>query len=326
MEINMIAERQHIKSQRHIPTLLQVAGWEARRYRANPSSRRLAITAFGLFLLVMWPLHHPSNAVFNGGATQINYQFSGTSAYGMILLLFSFSFLLALLLPLLSSSGVAHDVKHRTHQLLMTTTVPTWAYIMGRYLFYLLASVGLALLMLVAILFMGFFYHLTERNYLVPQVGAAFGLWAVAILPTTILISSLSFALGTLIPRHANLAALGVIVAWYLPVFVLFLVPVSGFQLPLWYKTWEPTNIGMGSVLQASYSSGLDNIFQTLSAQPIVTVKDGQNTVSALQALEQRMPDLLPWLVPHFVWAGVGLALVLLVAFTFKRFRNVLNG
>ena len=118
MEINMIAKRQHINTQRHIPTPLQVAGWEARRYWANRSSRRLAITAFGL--------------------------------------LFSFSFLLALLLPLLSSAGVAHDVKHRTHELLMTTPVPTWAYIIGRYLFYLLASVGLALILFVAFTFKRF--------------------------------------------------------------------------------------------------------------------------------------------------------------------------
>src|SRR5205085_952661 len=103
------------------------------------------------------------------------------------------SFLLALLLPLVSSSGVAHDLKHRTHELLMTTTVPTWAYIVGRYLFYLLASVCLTLLMLVAVLCMGLVYHLIERNYLAPNVAAALGLWAVAILPMAIVISSLSF-------------------------------------------------------------------------------------------------------------------------------------
>ncbi|MGH2496324.1 MAG: ABC transporter permease [Ktedonobacteraceae bacterium] len=322
----MIAERQHIKTQRRIPTSLQVAGWEARRYWANPSSWRLAIIALGLFMFISWLLRHPGNIMLIAGTVQINYQFSGTSAYGMVLLLFLFSFLLALLLPLVSSSGVAHDVKHRTHELLMTTTVPTWAYITGRYLFCLLASVCLTLLMLVAVLFMGLLYHLIEHTYLVPQVGAAFGLWAVAILPMTIVISSLSFALGTLIPRHANLAALAVIVVWYLPMFVLVFVPASGLQLPLWAKTWEPTNIGMEAALQEPYRNGLANILQTLSNNPNVTVKDGQHAVSALQAVEQKMPDLLPWLAPHLVWIGIGLALVLLVAFTFKRFRRVLNG
>ena len=296
----MIAERQQIKTQRHIPTLLQVAGWEARRYRANPSSWRLLLIVLGLFLLVTWLAHHPVNVGFGSGTTQINYQFSGTSAYGMVILLFTFSFLLALLLPLLSSGGVARDVKYRTHELLMTTPVPTWAYVTGRYLCCLLASVGMALLMLVAILLMGFLFHLIEPNYLAPQVDAVLGIWAVAILPMTILISSLSFALGTLIPRHANLAALGVVVAWYLPTLVLLFIPASGFQLPLWYKTWEPTNIGMSSVLQAPYQSGIDNIMQTLSASP--TAMNGQSTVSALQALEQKMPDLLPLLGPHLVW------------------------
>jgi ABC-type transport system involved in multi-copper enzyme maturation permease subunit len=326
MEINMIAERQHIKTQRHIPTLLQVAGWEARRYRANRSSRRLVFISFGLFLLVAWLLRYPGMAGFSlatgDTSTFITFLVSGTSAYGMVSLLFPFSFLLVLILPILSSSGIAQDVKYRTHELLMTTPVPTWAYVIGRYLFCLLASLGLALLMLTAILLMGFILHLTERAYLTPQLDAALSLWAIAILPTTVLVSSLSFALGTLLPRHANLAALGVIVAWYLPTLVLSFIPASGFQLPLWYKTWEPTNIGMSVVLSTPFQNGIDNILNT----PQYTLADSQHAIHALQALEQKMPDLLPWLVPHFVWAGVGLALVLLVAFTFKRFRNVLNG
>jgi ABC-type transport system involved in multi-copper enzyme maturation permease subunit len=330
MKISMIAERQHIKTQRHIPTLLQVVSWEARRYQADPSSRRLLLIAFGLFLLVMWLVHYPASAGFSI-ATQgdssafITFRVSGTSAFGMVLLLFPFSFLLALLLPLLSSGGVARDVKYRTHELLMTTPVPSWVYVTGRYLFCLLASVGLALLMLLAILLMGLTLHFTDRAYLVPQIDAAFSLWAVAILPMTVLISSLSFALGTLLPRHANLAALGTIVAWYLPTLVLLLIPTSGLQLPLWYKTWEPTNTGMSALLQSSYQSGMDTtIMHALSGQP--TAADGQHVINALQGLEQKMPDLLPWLEPHLVWAGVGLALVLLVAFTFKRFRSVLNG
>ena len=321
----MIAERQHIKTQRHIPTPLQVAGWEARRYWTNPFSWRLALISFGLLLLVAW-LSQPAGMVeFDSGASRITYQFSGTSAYGMVNRLFILSFLLALLLPLLSSGGVAHDLKHRTHELLMTTPVPTWAYVIGRYLFCLFTSVGLAFLMLVAILFMGLTYHLSEPNYLVPQVGAALSLWGVGILPTTVLISSLSFALGTLFPRHPSVAALGVIVAWYLPTLVLSAIPISGsgWQIPLWYKTWEPTNIGMMAVLLEPYQSGIDNIMQS-SGPP--TAAGDQFVIHALQALEQKMPDLLPWLAPHLVRMGLGLALVLIVAFTFSRFRGILNG
>jgi ABC-type transport system involved in multi-copper enzyme maturation permease subunit len=323
MEINIIAERQHVKTERHIPTPLQVAGWEARRSWADHSSRRLVLISLGLFLLIAWLFQHPGMVWFGSGTSGITYQFSGTSAYGMVSLLFPFSFLLALLLPMLSSGGVARDLKHRTHELLMTTPVPTWAYIIGRYLFCLLASVGLALLMLVAILLMGLLLHLTESAYLAPQYDAALSLWVVAILPMSVLISSLSFALGTLLPRHANLAALGVIVAWYLPTLVLSAIPTSGWQLPLWYKTWEPTNIGMSAVLSAPYQSGIENI---MNASGPPTAADNQHVINALQALEHKMPDLLPWLMPHFVWAGVGLALIVFVAFTFKRFRRVLNG
>ena len=55
------------------------------------------------------------------------------------------------------------------------------------------------------------------------------------------------------------------------------------------------------------------------------TLADGQHVVYELQGLEHKMPDLLPWLGPHLIWMGIGLALVLFVAFTFKRFRGVLN-
>jgi ABC-type transport system involved in multi-copper enzyme maturation permease subunit len=324
MEINMIAGRQHLKTQRHIPTPLQVAGWEARRSWANHASRRLALISFGLFLLIAWLFQNPGMVEFGSGTSSITYQFSGTSAYGMVNLLFYFSFLLALFLPLLSSSGIARDLKHRTHELLMATPVPTWAYVIGRYLFCLLVSVGLALLMLAFILLIGLELHLTKRAYLSPQFDVALSLWAIAILPTTVLISSLSFALGTLLPRHANLAALGVIVGWYLPTLVLSAIPTSGWQLPLWYKIWEPTNIGMSAVLQAPYQSGIDNITHALSGPP--TAANDQTIINALQALEQKMPNLLPWLTPHLVWAGTGLAIVLFVAFTFKRFCRVLNG
>jgi ABC-type transport system involved in multi-copper enzyme maturation permease subunit len=323
MNANMIAIRQQVKTQ-HIPTPLDVASWEVRRCWASPSSRRLVLIAFGLFLLVIWLVRHPANAAFSGGGSSVTFQVSGTSAWGIVILLSPFSFLLALLLPILNSGGVAHDVKGRTHELLMTTPVPAWAFVIGRYLFYLLASLGLALLMLAAVLLMGLVLHLTEQGYLAPQVNAILSLWVVAILPTTILLSSLSFALGTLLLRHSNLAALVVIVGWFLSTIVLPLIPVPGLQLPLWYKTWEPTNVGMSAVLIVPYQSGIDRILTAMpSDQP--TLADSQHTLYALQVLEQKAPDVLPWLVPHLVWVGIGLALVLFAALSFKRFRNVLN-
>src|SRR5256884_3560350 len=51
--------------------------------------------------------------------------------------------------------GVTRDLNRRTHELLMTTALPTWAYVWGRYLAGLVMSLGLALLLLASILGMG---------------------------------------------------------------------------------------------------------------------------------------------------------------------------
>ena len=177
--------------------------------------------------------------------------------------------------------------------------------------------------MMALILLMGFVLYLTGGSSLAPQLDASLSIWAVVILPTTIVISSLSFALGTLFPRHPSMAALGVIVAWYLPTLVLSFVPSSGWQVPLWYKYWEPTNIGTMAVLLVPYQNGIENIMQPVGPP---TAASDRSVIHALQVLEQKMPNLLPWLLPHLVWAAAGLALVLIVAFTFKRFRGVLNG
>ena len=81
----------------------------------------------------------------------------------------------------------------------------------------------------------------------------------------------------------------------------------------------------MSAVLSAPYQSGIDNILSTPHT-PQYTFADGQHAIYAFQALEQKMPDILPWLVPHLVWVGIGLALIVCIAFTFKQFRGVLNG
>jgi ABC-type transport system involved in multi-copper enzyme maturation permease subunit len=315
MNITLTSNRQQTMIRR-IPSFLDVTAWEARRFLASRSSRRLILLALALFLLFMWLFKYADTEVVGSFAFQV----SGTTAMGLVTLFALFTSLLALLLPFMNAGGVAHDVKDRTHELLMSTPVPTWAYITGRFLFCLLASIGLALLLLAAVLLMGLVLHLTQKDYLPPQVNFALTLWLIVILPSTMLLSSLSFALGTLLSRYANLAPLGIIVLWFL--FSVVNAPVFG--LPSWYGTWEPTNFGMAAILQHPYYQGLQTILSRLGESQITPDSLRQFSTS-FQSLQQTTPDLLPWLAPHLIQLGVGLVFVLIVVLTFKRSRSVLN-
>lgn len=312
---SVLSQRQTSIAQRPY-FLLRVMGWEVRRLRASRAFWIVTILSFCLFLLVMWVGQGPASFGVSSGARSYTANVAGTSAWGLILILPpTLAFLLAAILPFISADGVARDVKRGTHELLMTTALPTWAYIWGRYLMALLLSLGLAVLILIAILVMGMTLHLTQAQYPAPQVSAVLAIWAFMILPITFLLSSLSFALGLWLPRRTNLIKAGVLVLWLMAAVVLPSIPTQA-RLPSWYLTWEPTNLGMSALLQAQYPQ----------AFPIPsTFTDSANPFRGFVQVEQHLPDLSPWLLPHLVWAGLGLALAVLAAISFKRFRNVPN-
>lgn len=297
--------------------LLAVMAWEARRLRASRSTWVMLALAFGLFLLVVWLLWSLRFAGTSGFGDGTTFTVSVTSPEGLVMLLPIFSFLLALILPFVNADGTARDLKQRTHELLMATPVPSWAYIWGRYLACLLVSLGLAALLLAALLLMGYLLAQTQADYPLPQPAAIVSIWAAALVPTTALISSVSFALGTVLPRSSNLVKISMILGWFLIGLVLPSIPVGGSgPVPGWYLTWEPTNIGMTTLLQAPYLH-----LSIVSANPI----SADTIVSALTNLEQQMPDLGPFILPHLVWAGLGLAAVGAVALSFNRCSNSTN-
>jgi hypothetical protein len=141
-------ERQITTTRRTSP-LLPVLIWELRRFRA---SRLFWFQALGCFCFLLFV--------------------AGTSARGLLHTLPLVLVVLVLLLPFVTADGVTRDLSRRTHELLMTTALPTWAYVWGRYLAGLLISLGLALLLLASILGMGGLLHLTVADYPLPQIGA----------------------------------------------------------------------------------------------------------------------------------------------------------
>jgi hypothetical protein len=279
----------------------------------------MLLLAFGFFFFVIWLLwvaRFAGTASFGDSAT---FTVAVTSPQGLITILPILTFLLALILPFLNAEGIMHDLKQRTHELLMSTSVPTSAYFWGRYAACVLLSLGLVVVLLAAVLLMGFILHLTQADYPLPQVRAVVLIWAAAVAPTAIFISSVTFAMGTLLQRRSSLAPLGLILGWFVCALVLPEIPVGASRtIPSWYLQWEPTNVGMAARLQAPYGQSVSDIMLSTARG----VSDS-SILSALGRLEQQVPDLGPWILPHLLWIGLGLVLVIIAGLVFNRFRNV---
>ena len=91
----------------------------------------------------------------------------------------------------------------------------------GRYLAVLLMSLGLALALLAAYFVLGAGWHLIVPAYPLPEIGSVTLLWVSIVMPATVLLSSLSFALGTLFPRQATLVKVIVLLGWLVSVLML---------------------------------------------------------------------------------------------------------
>lgn len=221
--------------------------------------------------------------------------------------------LLVLLLPFVTADGVTRDLHRHTYELLLTTALSTRAYVWGRYLVCLAMSLGLTVLLLCATLLMGWLLHLTVPLYPAPQIEAVFSLWIGLVVPATILVGSLSFALGTLFPRQSTLIKTAVLVVWTVGAEIL---PFSlGSTLTsTWYSNWDPT----GAV------PALKILSQTPDPQ-LHTATSLAQFQQALLSYENAMPSIGEWFIPHLLLVGVSLVLVLIAAFTFKRFRETLN-
>jgi ABC-type transport system involved in multi-copper enzyme maturation permease subunit len=319
--------RQRITTQRANP-LLSVMAWELRRLRASRSTWILPPIALGLFLLILWNEREPIDwgpvSVFDH--TTLRFTFGGSivslSAWGLTFILPSgLLFLLAIILPFVSADGVNLDLKRRTHELLMTTAIPAWAYVFGRYLVVIGLSLGLAVLQVAAILGMGLALHLSlgGPDNPAPQVGSILALWAAMILPAMLLISSSSFALGTLLPRQTNLVKVGLIVIWLIGALIIPTTPIwQNIHLPAWYEDWDPTS----ALLWRAFH--YDRAFTQASLQ-LAPHPTGSQLSQLFQSVEYQQPDLWAWLGPHLLWAALALALVAFAAVTFRRFRTVQN-
>ena len=303
--------------------LLRVMVWELRRFC---TSRLFWLQALGFFCLssfVIWaqqiPLtlnHADANVPFFGFV-------AGTSAWGLLMILPSGTLmLLGMLLPFVNADGVTRDQHRHTHELFMATALPTWAYVWGRYLAGLVMSLGLAGLSLTSILGMGWLLHLTITDYPLPEIGNLMVIWIGMIASATIVVSSLSFALGTLLPRLTTLVKIVILLGWFVGSEMISIVlgdasHAANFSLPAWYINWDPTSEGIALGLFNKYMTDFSN----LAGKATSTAQ----TQHGLLTVENTLIDLGGWFAPHLLLAGLSLVLVLVAALAFKRSRPTLS-
>jgi hypothetical protein len=132
---------------------------------------------------------------------------------------------------------------------------------------------------------------------------------------TVVLVTGVSFALGTLLPRFSNPVKILVLTAWFLSLYLS--IPQNALSV---YPAWDPTSRAMASVLYTQYKPETE---PDLILQYPKDMAALQQMRQRIRDIEQKMPDLLPWLPPKLVYAGLGLAFVALAAAGFRRFRNV---
>jgi ABC-type transport system involved in multi-copper enzyme maturation permease subunit len=292
--------------------LLSVLAWELRRFLTG---RRFWLQALGFFcflLLLTWA----QSRSFVFSIRSADGFVAGTSAWGLLLSLPTTEVLLVLFLPFVNADGVTRDLQRRTHELLMTTPLPTWAYVWGRYLIGLLMSLGLAAMLLAALLGMGEVLHRSNSAYPSPQVGAVLLLWGGMVVPATVLVSSLSFALGTLFPRQSTLVKIGILVAWVVGAYVIPIIlyfPSGPNHLPARYSSWDPTSALTGLVMFSQYNSDAHQLSSS--------VTNTAQLQHLLNTIANKMPDISPWLAPHLIEALLSFLLVVVATFAFRRFR-----
>ena len=301
--------------------LWSVLAWEIRRLSASRLFWSQAIGLLGFLLLLTWVLRAPQN-IKEGqvvGGQETGGVFSafvaGASPYGLLIILPTILLVLVLLLPFVSADGVTRDVTRRTHELVVTTSVPTWAYVWGRYLAVLGTSLGLALLLLLALIAMGEILHLAIADYPAPVIGGTLLLWVGMVVPATVLVGGVGFALSTLAPRFSVLVKVVILVGWIVGALV---IPIStGWRArnaPSWYVDWDPTSAITAIGLHATYA---------LNLGPSIT--SDASLQQYLISVENKIPTTTGWLGPHLLLILPALALVLIASLGYRRCRDVLR-
>jgi ABC-type transport system involved in multi-copper enzyme maturation permease subunit len=289
-------------------SLLTVVRWELRRLVADRATWLVVAFAVALCLGVAWIKHSWGRPVVDGVAGEM-ILIIGTTRVGLPYLMIEGLFVLfGPLIPFVATDGVAHDYRQRTDDLVLVTPVSTNAFVWGRYLAVLLVCLLMDLVLLGSVFVVGPLLHALDSRFPLPDEWLGVGVWMIAIVPGTIVIASVSFALGTAWPHLAGSLKLLPVVLWIGLVFLSDVVDHGG----TWFTAFNPTSHGIVRV----------EVDQFLAAyQMAVTgVTDPTSRAETALLLQQTAPNLGLWVAPHLVLVG---ASFLLVAWTATRFGRI---
>ncbi len=291
--------------------LVVVFNWELSRLLRGRLAWLMAIGTLLITGFFMWRMKEVTRLVNN--ITQLSTVVDINSPWGMLLVISSpLLFFLGVVIPFIFTTQISRELKLRTHELLMTTPVPGWSIVTGRFLAGLVACLALAVLILGSILATGLALYLWDGQPL-PPVGAVIALWAIIMLPAMCLLAGLSSALSAWLPQRTGIIKALLVLLWFLSTLFIKLPP----DATLWYVDWDPTGTLMSKTIDRDYRN---EFFATTRF-----VTDKQKVVQTARIQQQKMPDLGPWLLPQLMWVVAGLALVLVAAWRFKRFGNCLR-
>lgn len=293
--------------------LLTVVRWELRRLGTARSTWISALLVLVLSCVVEVALStNPDAITVSSAFGPRTFEIDWLSNFGLFHTLPTFlGMILALFIPFLCADGVALDLKRGTHELLMTTALPSWAYLWGRYLSSLLLSLGLACAMLLGILLAAVGMHQFQPNLvLAPDLPGIILLWAALFLPPVLILSGLSFGLGTLWPRLSLLIKIALLLLWFLD------RPIIGrLSTDNAWAVWDPTSQSVAATPSIGTVTGqLAQQTQHMST-PVFLVQ--------LRALESQLPEMNTWIMPRLTWIGLGIVCLLLATLWFRRFRDL---
>jgi hypothetical protein len=308
---------------RGIPTksrlhpLAAVLGWELRRVLASRTTWIMIAAAFAVSFALELLVGGAESVTIPSAHGPRTFWLAYTSNWGLYNILPETpGMFLGMFLPFLNVDGVARDLTRRTHELLMSTAIPSRAYVWGRFLSGLLLSLSVACLVLLAIFAETALRHLVQPDiYLPPDLPGFTAQWALIVLPPTMLLSGMSFAVGTLLPRLSNVIKLTIMLGWFVGGQILRWHAVAGVTAQ--QAAWDPTSESI------AYAQTTEGFLRQLAAQ--TSTLSSQMFLTHLRSVEEQLPDMRLWIVPHLVWALVGIAIVLLATPAFRRFRNVLG-
>ena len=291
---------------RSTQVLRAVVAWELKRMAANRRNWGMVGVAFVFFLALVW-LKHRWNL------READFPLVSTTTIGLLYeLIFVLLLVFGMFLPFVTTDAVSRDYWLRIHEMVMTTPVTTWAYVLGRYVTGLIISVGFALVLLVALLLASFGLVATGAVQPNLNLSVALQLWALLVLPATVFIGSLSFAFGTLFPRLTNMIKLAVLIGW-----IFMALDLDPRGVNTWRTYWNPTGAGIAKVV-------VPHMVQRYQQAVQQTTDSTQHARIALD-VQQHMPDLTPWVGPFLTLVVFGIVLSVLTALSFRRFRDVLN-